>query len=278
MKKKALVLLLVLALFSPLNHVNANNIEVETRERIINYGEVKNCQNENYDTLSNVSIGYGSGVQLGSDNRPFCATDFNAQFSQYDAYAITNNENEIYLTFDQGYENGYTHTILDVLKEKNVTAIFFILEDYARRSPELVERMIVDGHIVGNHSFHHYSMPTLDTNTCRKEITSLHDYVKEKFDYDMWLFRPPKGEFSEKTLAITQDTGYTTMMWSFAYADWNENQQPDPEKSLEKMTNSLHDGAIYMLHSVSATNAEIIDEFIDNARNAGYEFTVPKAT
>lgn len=158
--------------------------------------------------LSNQKWGYGQGVLLDNDNRPTGALDFNSQYSKYNATAITDNENTIFLTFDQGYENGYTSVILDVLKEKNVKATFFVIQDYVDRNPELVQRMIDEGHNIGNHSVHHYSMPdrTFDENI--QEIQGLHDYMLENFNYEMTMFRPPMGEYSEKTLAITQKCGY----------------------------------------------------------------------
>jgi len=133
--------------------------------------------------------------------------------------------------------------------------------------------MIDEGHTIGNHSVHHYSMPTLDINTCRKEITEEHDYIKEKFNYEMYLFRPPMGEFSEQSLAITQSCGYKTVLWSYAYADWNPDRQMEPSKALSKITEAVHPGAIYLLHSVSKTNCEILGEFIDNVKALGYEFS-----
>ncbi len=269
MKKKWVFLMIISALCAPVSNAYAKE-----NKPLYFYGQARNCISErDYNSLSDKKCGYGQGIQLDEKNRPFCATDFNSQFKKYDAYAIKNDEKTIYLTFDQGYENGYTAKILDVLKQKNVKATFFVLEDYAIRNSELVERMINEGHTIGNHSFHHYSMPTLDENTCKNEILHLHDYIKEKFNYEMTLFRPPMGEFSEKSLAITQDCGYETVMWSFAYADWNVNAQPEQNSSLTKMIEAKHDGAIYLLHSVSSTNAEILDDFIDNAINEGYNFS-----
>ncbi len=225
-----------------------------------------------YSSLSTEKHGYGQGVQLDSENRPTGAIDFNNMYGKYNAKAITEDKGKIYLTFDQGYENGYTSKILDVLKEKNVKATFFVLQDYAEKNPELVQRMIDEGHTVGNHSVKHYSMPGLSTEECKNEIMGLHDYIKEKFNYEMTEFRPPMGEFSEKSLAITKDCGYKTVMWSYAYADWDVNKQPSEEVAYKKLTDAVHDGAIYLLHSVSATNTEVLPEFIDYVKEQGYEF------
>lgn len=231
--------------------------------------------NADYKGLSREKHGYGQGVQLDAENRPLGAIDFNSNYSKYDAYAIGENTSKtITLTFDQGYENGYTAKILDTLKEKNVKAVFFLLKDYAERNPELVERMIAEGHTVGNHSVTHRSMPSLTSDECRSEVMDMHKYVKDKFGAEMTLFRPPMGEFSELSLAVTQDCGYKTLLWSFAYADWDPNKQPDRKQALDKLAGALHNGAVYLLHSVSSTNADILGEFIDNAKNKGYDFTV----
>ena len=216
--------------------------------------------------------GYGSGVQRDEKNRTTGALDFNSRYGKFDATAINEEDKNITLTFDQGYENGYTAKILDTLKEKNVKAIFFLLKDYAEKNPDLVKRMIDEGHIIGNHSVHHYSMPTLDEATCKREITDMHTYVKNAFGYEMNLFRPPMGEFSELSLALTKECGYKTVMWSFAYADWDTNNQPDEQASAKKLVDAAHEGAIYLLHSVSKTNADILGQVIDGSRAKGFDF------
>lgn len=226
-----------------------------------------------YSTLSTESNGYGQGVHFDDLNRPRGALNFNESYSQYSAEAIQDTEEKvIMLTFDQGYENGYTASILDTLAEKGVKATFFITYDYVSRNPELVQRMIDEGHTVGSHSWHHYSMPELSVEEMTEEIMYLHDYMIENFGLQMTLFRPPKGEYSELSLAVTGDLGYTTVLWSFAYADWDTDNQPDPEESLQKLIDRVHPGAIYLLHSVSETNTEILGEFIDAVMAEGYEF------
>ncbi|MBO5575283.1 MAG: polysaccharide deacetylase family protein [Ruminococcus sp.] len=222
--------------------------------------------------LSHTKIGYGSGTQTDDKNRTTGALDFNRRYGDLNAAAINENEKKITLTFDQGYENGYTAKILDTLKEKKVRAVFFLVKDYAEKNPELVKRMIDEGHIIGNHSVHHYSMPTLDEKKCRSEIMDMHEYIKENFGCEMELFRPPMGEFSQYSLSVTRDCGYKTLMWSFAYADWDTNNQPQPEAALKRVTSAAHEGAIYLLHSVSKTNAEILPKAIDEIRNKGFEF------
>ena len=219
----------------------------------------------------NTCHGYGQGTAVDEKNRPCGAVSFTEQYSGMGAFALTPDENRIILTFDQGYENGFTSKILDTLKEKNVQAIFFLTGDYARKEPELIKRMINEGHILGNHSMTHPSMPSLSQDGVRKEIMSLHDYVLNNYGYEMQYFRPPCGEYSEQTLDITQRCGYRTILWSYAYVDWKQDSQPAPAASLEKLTSSAHGGEILLLHSVSATNAEILGSLIDALRAKGYK-------
>lgn len=246
----------------------ANEIDSMNADVKISYDDI--------ESLDRTKNGYGQGVQVDEQNRTLGAVQFNEKYGKYNATAIADSTDKkvLYLTFDQGYENGYTSIILDTLKEKNVKAIFFVLEDYAVKNPELIQRMIDEGHIIGNHSKSHYSMPSLSGNECQEEISSLHQYMIDNYGYEMSMFRPPMGEFSEYSLAQTQLAGYQTVMWSFAYADWDVNNQPDYETAYEKLLNAIHPGAIYLLHSVSKTNAEVLPAFIDKMHSLGYEFTV----
>ena len=224
------------------------------------------------DTLDNTKQGWGQGRQVDNDNRPLSCTKFQDRYGKYDAIFIKENTKKIYLSFDEGYENGYTSKILDVLKAKKVSAVFFVTYDYVKRNPELVRRMIEEGHVVGNHTYTHPSMPTLSLVKASSEITALHDYVKEMFNYTMTLFRPPMGEFSERTLALTQSLGYKSVFWSFAYVDWDPSRQMGADKAYIKVVSCLHNGAVYLLHAVSKDNAEILGSFIDKAASEGYEF------
>ena len=217
--------------------------------------------------------GYGQGREVDENNRPTGAMQFNDEYNCYNSYAIFDGKG-ICLTFDQGYENGYTAKILDTLKEKNVKAVFFLTGDYAKKEKALVRRMIDEGHIIGNHGMKHKSLPKLDTEAA-EEIMSLHKYVLDEYNYNMVYFRPPCGEYSEKALAECNCLGYKTMFWSFAYCDWDVNNQPDCIEANKRVTGAAHDGAIYLLHSVSATNAEILPRIIDEIRAQGYEFTLP---
>lgn len=221
-------------------------------------------------SASGTAIGYGQGTQTDENNCPLGALEFDAQYGQYDAYATTPDRSRVILTFDQGYENGYTDDILDTLAEKNVTAIFFLTGDYAKRESELVERMIAEGHMLGNHGMTHASLPLLDEEAAREELSSLHEYVIQKYGYTMQYFRCPCGEFSEEALQTAQSLGYKTLFWSSAHVDWLTDDQPDPAEALAALTEAAHGGEILLLHSVSSTNAEILGELIDNLRAKGY--------
>lgn len=178
----------------------------------------------------------------------------------------------IFLTFDEGYEAGYTSKILDVLKENNVKAAFFITAHYLNTAERLVERMINEGHIVGNHTSTHPSMPSISDSEIAKELMQLHHAVYEKFNYEMKYIRPPKGEFNERTLKKSTELGYKTVMWSFAYFDWDEKKQPSQEETKKMIINNFHNGEIMLLHPNSKTNSEVLDYIIKEAKNQGYEF------
>lgn len=223
-----------------------------------------------YSTDS-TKIGYGQGTAVDSRNRPVDAAEFNSRYGGLDACALSEDDNRIILTFDQGYENGYTEKILDTLKEKNVSAIFFLTGDYAKKEKALVQRMIDEGHVLGNHGMTHASLPDLSPEEAKEELMSLHNYVLDEYGYEMQYFRCPCGEYSEEALEIAQNCGYKTVFWSFAYVDWKTDSQPSPAEGLQKLSESAHGGEILLLHSVSSTNAEILGEVIDNFRQQGFK-------
>lgn len=222
--------------------------------------------------LDTTKLGWGPGGPVDADNRPDGATVYQEKYGQYAADFIRENNQNIYLTFDEGYENGYTDDILDTLKEKGVQAVFFVTMPYVQSEPELVQQMIDEGHIVGNHSVNHPSFPEISFEECQQEIMELHDYVKENFGYEMSLFRFPMGEFSEADLKVVQDLGYRSVFWSFAYRDWLVDEQPDPQEAIATIEDKCHPGAIYLLHAVSETNAQILGQVIDDLRGEGYVF------
>ena len=181
----------------------------------------------------------------------------------------------VYLTFDEGYENGYTAKILDVLKSQDVKAMFFVTLPYVEKNEDLIKRMYEEKHLVCNHTNHHLSMPTLVDNESKfnSEITSVSDAYQEITGNQMPpFFRPPMGHYSQKSLAMTKALGYRTVFWSFAYCDWKPDAQPVPSEAQKLMLDGLHNGAIYLLHAVSKTNTEVLGDFITEARSMGYTF------
>ena len=235
--------------------------------KINNYSITTNAQD-----LSNKKIGWGM-KRADNHEQPDLGSNNLKILQEYNGIAMGNNNDKyVYLTFDNGYEAGYTDEILDKLKENNVKAAFFITAHYVNTASDLVQRMIDEGHIIGNHTVNHKSMPDLSDEEVKKEVMDLHQVIYEKFNYEMKYIRPPKGEYSARTLDITNSLGYKTVMWSFAYEDWNEDKQPYEEKAKEKILNNLHNGEIMLLHGNSKTNMNILDSIIKEAKNMGYEF------
>ncbi len=236
-------------------------------------GEQKDIQYE-LSEISNEGFGWGQGKNLNDQNQPLDALSFQEKFGKYSSYFIApkTSEETMYLTFDNGYENGLTVDILDALKENDVPAVFFVTMDYVESEPELIQRMIDDGHVIGNHTWKHKRMPDISISDATDEIMMLHELMVEKFDYEMNLFRFPEGYYSERTLALVNNLGYKSLFWSYAYEDWDVNNQMGYEAAYKKVTDNMHDGAIYLLHSVSSDNAAILSDFIKEAKTQGYKF------
>ena len=195
-------------------------------------------------------------------------------FDKYSSYYVGNpNEKVIYLTFDAGYENGTTESILNTLKKHNAKAHFFVVESYIKNNPELVKRMEKEGHLVCNHSKTHPSMASInDFEKFKEEILSVEKTYKEVTGKEMpKYFRPPMGKFSEQSLKYTQDLGYSSVFWSFAYVDWYNDKQPTHEFAKDKIYTRTHPGAVVLLHPNSKTNTEILDEVITHWENEGYK-------
>ena len=193
----------------------------------------------------------------------------------YDAvYVGDGTEKVIYLTFDAGYENGYTASILDALKAHGAPACFFIVGNYLETAPDLVRRMVNEGHIVGNHTYHHPDMSSIsDMAAFQKELTDLETLYQETTGQPLSKFyRPPQGKYSVENLKQAQQLGYTTVFWSLAYVDWNTDDQPSAEEAYAKLLPRIHDGAIVLLHSTSATNAAILDDLLTKWEEMGYTF------
>lgn len=192
-------------------------------------------------------------------------------FSAYYLGDIT--QKIVYLTFDEGYENGFTGEILDILLEKEVPAAFFMTKTYIRDNPELAVRIAAEGHVAANHSVRHISFPDLTDEEIAYELTETAGYFKEITGYEMAPFvRPPSGEYSVRTLAQTQACGYDTVFWSFAHMDWLRDDQPGREVTFKRVMDNLHNGGILLLHAVSESNTQALPGIIDAIRAEGYTF------
>ena len=204
------------------------------------------------------------------NNIPTDALTYVSKYSHLGGIFLAPLVNTVYFTFDCGYEGGFTNQILDTLKLKNVRCVFFITGQYARENPALVLRMINEGHIVGNHTWSHPDCPQKDLLTVQEDIFKLQDYVKTTYNYDMKLFRYPYGYFSEMLLKFLSLQGFTQMFWSYGYRDWVTNDQPDEGSSKRNIIKAACPGMIYLLHTESKTNANILGDCIDGIRAAGF--------
>lgn len=228
-----------------------------------------------YEELSKKMISHSYGVA--KDETPHLISTQNQEFfnnGNYDAICLdTDNENKtLYLTFDCGYENGYTSKILDTLKEKNVTAAFFCTLPQIKDNNELIARMIKEGHIVGNHSVNHPDFSTLSKDEIINELKVFDDYLRSEFGYSSLYFRFPQGKYSEYSLKIINDMGFSCVFWSLAYADWDLSAQKGADYAYKTVMERIHPGAVILLHAVSPDNANALGDIIDSCRKMGYEF------
>lgn len=223
-------------------------------------------------SITSLNNSYNYGIKPSINNERPDAGEYNKLINNKDNYYIGEDDKVLYLTFDMGYEMGYSDTILDVLKSNNVTAGFFITGHFLKNK-ELLIRMVDEGHVVGNHSYTHPDMSKLN----RKEIQNELERVEQEFNLitesklDKFL-RPPRGIFSKNYLDITNDLGYKNIFWSLAYVDWKTDQQKGKDYAFKSVTSKLHNGAIILLHSVSKDNMEALDDIIKYALNEGYTF------
>ena len=224
------------------------------------------------ESLDNKKIGWG--IKRNDNHEQPDVGNVNRKIlDKYQVLYMGNKEQKlVYLTFDLGYEAGYTPKILEVLKQNEVKATFFITAHYVNTQPDLVKQMIDEGHIIGNHTVNHKSMPSCSLETIKKEVMDLHSAIYDKFGYEMKFIRPPKGEYSERTVAYTNTLGYTSVMWSFGYDDWDEKKQGREEYGKKKILDNVHNGEIMLLHATSKDNANILDDVIKEIKNMGYEF------
>lgn len=215
------------------------------------------------------------GLSFGESGTPPTGNAGREELLKYNAYFIGDaGDNNIYLTFDAGYENGYTALILDVLKEKDVPAAFFLVGTYISGNPELVKRMTDEGHIVGNHTTTHPDMSAIsDMASFKKELEQTEQSYREVTGRDLPRFyRSPRGVYSAENLRMANELGYKTVFWSLAYVDWLVDDQPTHEQAFSKLLPRIHPGAVILLHSTSKTNAEILGKLIDEYRDMGYTF------
>jgi peptidoglycan-N-acetylmuramic acid deacetylase len=188
-------------------------------------------------------------------------------------FMMDSSRKELYLTFDNGYENGYTAQILDVLKEKGVPAVFFVTGHYVQTQTELMQRMVREGHLIGNHSWSHPDMTQISDEKIANELNRVKEQVALLTEQkEMNLLRPPRGIFSDRSLAVSRSLGYTNVFWSVAYVDWDTKQQRGWKYAHDKVVGQLHPGAIILLHAISKDNADAMGSIIDAAKAQGYEF------
>lgn len=223
--------------------------------------------------LSNEAIHWGFSKSKNHEP-PSAGKEWDALLAKYDAFYLGNpREKAIYLTFDNGYENGYTEKILDVLKEKHVPATFFVTGHYLETAPDLVKRMAKEGHIVGNHSWHHPDLTTVSDERLRAELEAVRKKTEELTGQKgMMYLRPPRGIFSERTMAIARELGYYHVFWSLAFVDWHIDRQKGWKYAYDQIMSQVHPGAVILLHTVSKDNADALAKVIDDLRKQGYTF------
>lgn len=215
------------------------------------------------------------GLGFGSEGTQPSGTASSDKLKEYNAYYVGDaGEKKIYLTFDCGYENGNTSQILDALKKHDAPAAFFVVGHFLESAPEMVKRMVEEGHTVGNHTYHHYDMSKIsDPAVFRKEMDDVRTLFQEITGTEMEMYyRPPQGKYSKTNLQMAKDLGYSTFFWSLAYVDWNVDAQPSHEEAFSKLTGRIHPGAVVLLHNTSKTNGEILDELLTKWEEMGYTF------
>lgn len=215
------------------------------------------------------------GLGFGQEGAQPTGNTSATELATYNAYYIGSaEEKKIYLTFDCGYENGNTEAILDALKKHNATGTFFVVGHYLESAPELVKRMVEEGHVVGNHTYHHPDMASISSKEkFKEEMDGVAQAYKELTGQDITpYYRPPQGKYSKENLQIAKDLGYYTFFWSLAYVDWNVDDQPTHEEAFDKLLSRIHPGAIVLLHNTSKTNGEILDELLTKWEEMGYSF------
>ena len=213
------------------------------------------------------------GLGFGTEGKPPTGNASAEELKKYNAYFIGDTtQNTIYLTFDCGYENGNTEPILDALKKHDVKATFFVVGNFLETSPEIVKRMIAEGHTVGNHTYHHLDMSSISSmDAFKKETQDVENLFEQITGTPITKFyRPPQGKYNIENLKMAQELGYHTFFWSLAYVDWYQDKQPTKDEAFGKLLKRIHPGAIVLLHSKSSTNAQILDELLTKWEEMGY--------
>lgn len=267
MKKKILKLISVLSLVLATIAIIGSNFISRTAETLA----TPEPGFEKYSAYD--SRVFGWGFKKNKSAEPDIPTNVQETLKKHNSYYIDPQKPKaLYLTFDEGYENGYTAKILDVLKETNVPAAFFVTGPYIEKETELINRMLNEGHTVGNHTINHPNLAKSTLSKVKDELTGLDAIFFQKYNTHLKYMRPPEGEYSEQVLALANDLGYKTIFWSFAYKDWDINAQKGANYAYQNVTPYLHDGAILLLHAVSKDNAEALYDIINYAKEQGYEF------
>ncbi|MDC3418175.1 delta-lactam-biosynthetic de-N-acetylase [Aquibacillus sp. 3ASR75-54] len=217
---------------------------------------------------------YGWGFKKNTNHQPPDVGVYKNILDDLGGYYLDNSGDKVvYLTFDNGYEEGYTGKVLDVLKEKKVPATFFVTGHYVEDQEQLVKRMVNEGHIVGNHSYHHPDFTKLSKAKMKEELESLEEAVAKITDQkEMQYVRPPRGTFNKQSIQWANELGYTHVFWSLAFVDWNTDSQKGWKKAYQQVMDQIHPGAVILLHTVSKDNAEALAYMIDDLRKQGYSF------
>lgn len=228
--------------------------------------------------FTNIKVfGYGYGIVSEKDNkRPYPGNEYHNIITENNGVYIGEDESKIYLTFDNGYENGYTKDIIDTLVENDITAVFFITGHYLNVNTDLVEYMIENNQLVSNHSYSHKDFSSLSKEEMIEDITKMEQLYEEKIGEEFTpFFRPPEGTFNEISLKTTEELGYTNLFWSLAYKDWERDVTRGVDYTINSIIPKLHNGAIILLHTVSQDNANALSELISKIKESGYEIANP---
>jgi len=253
------------------NNGNNGNNNGNNDENGQDSGESIKLDFETLDKLDNKKLSWWIKL-YGEGKTPGISSTAKKLIEENDGiYLGDTSEKVIYLTFDEGYENGYTPMILDALKNNDVKAVFFVTWPYVKKNKELVERMFEEGHIVGSHTVYHKILPEVDNKTLEEELCGFEEKFRSMFGKRIKYFRPPEGAYSEKVLAAAKQLGYKTVFWSFAYRDFDVNNQKGADYAHKMVMDNLHNGAVILLHAVSKDNAEALDRIIKDIKAQGYE-------